>query len=138
MGSTVAVALALAGVAFLPAGQIPAVPLDGSVVLLAAVCVPPGVPPFSSWRAIRAEPVVALDDRERPVLAVFGAYLAQGVRIHAIWVDSLLASVDNAVDRKDEPAWYDRGVTAVSSAIRTDRRQACDWFKPPARPQHNT
>ena len=64
--------------------------------------------------------------------------MAQGVKIHAIWVDGLLASVDNAIDRKDEPAWYDRGVATVSTAIRTDRTQACEWVKPPARAPPNT
>ena len=132
-----AAALALALLAILPAGRILAVPLDGSGTLpapTAAVCVPPGVPPFASWRNVRAEPVIALDDRGRPVLAVWTVSMAQGVKIHAIWVDGLLASVDNAIDRKDEPAWYDRGVATVSTAIRTDRRQACEWVKPSQRP----
>ena len=132
-----AAALALALLAILPAGRISAVPLDGSGTLPAptvVVCVPPGVPPFASWRNVRAEPVIALDDLGRPVLAVFTASVAQGVKIHAIWVEGLLASVDNAVDQKDEPAWYDRGVASVSTAIRTDRRQACEWVKAPSRP----
>ena len=131
---TSAAALALALLALLPAGRISAVPLDGSGVLLAStvtVCVPPGVPPFAAWRNVNSAPVIILDDQGRPFLGVWAAYLAQGIPINAIWVDGLLASVDNATDKKDEPAWYDRGVSAVSTAVRTDRKQSCEWVKPP-------
>lgn len=128
------VPLILALLALLPAGRLSAVPLDGSGTLpapTATVCVPPGVPPFASWRNTHAQAAILLDDRNRPILGIWASYTAQGVTINAIWVDGLLASVDNAVDRKEEPAWYDRGVSAVSSAVRSDRTQRCEWVKPP-------
>ena len=141
---TSAAALALALMALLPApGRSAAVPLDGSGTLpapTAAVCVPPGLPPFASWQASLSQPVVVVDEHGRPIIGLFVVYHVRGQKIHTIWVDGLLASVDNAIDKKDEPAWYDRGVSAVSTAVRVDRKQLCDWVKPPpkARPGDQT
>ena len=130
-----AILVALLFVLPLP-GKILAAPLDGSAGLGNArlaetVCVPPGAPPFSSWQAKRTEPVVLIDEHGRPVAGLFVAYDARGQRLHAIWVGSLLASVDVAPDDKTAPAWYDRGVSAVSTAVRADPKQTCLWYRPP-------
>ena len=137
MGPMPRLAWALAALAYLPAGQMLAVPLDEGTQVPAPLaegqCVPPGAPPFSSWQARQSEPVVLIDERGRPVLGLFVAYQARSQRIHAIWVESLLASVDLAPERKEAPAWYDRGVSHVSTAVRVDPTQACQWYQPPPR-----
>ena len=117
-------------------GKIQAAPLDGSAGLgntrlAETVCVPPGAPPFSSWQAKRTEPVVLVDEHRRPVPGLFVAYDARGQRLHAIWVGPLLASVDVAPEDKTAPAWHDQGVSAVSTAVRADPKQTCQWFRPP-------
>ena len=130
-------AIVMAFVCVLPwPGKIAAAPLDGSAGLgntrlAETVCVPPGAPPFSSWQAQRTEPVVLIDEHGRPVLGLFIAYDARGQRLHTIWVGSLLASVDVAPDDKTAPAWYDRGVSAVSTAVRANPTQTCQWFRSP-------
>lgn len=127
--------LAVTLLAVLPTGQIRALPVelgDGLKPATEAVCVPPGVPPFSAWRITQnAQPAILLDEVGRPLLSVVAAYEAQGQKIATIWIGPLLVSVDPAPQDRDAPAWYDRGAVTPTTTLKVERRQACDWFRRP-------
>ena len=121
-----------------PTGQISALPVDLGAGLTPAaevVCVPPGVPPFSSWRITNnSQSAILLDEVGRPMLAVVAAYEAQGQTIATIWVGTILASVDPAPQDRTAPAWYDSGAVTPTTTLKVERRQACQWFKPAPKP----
>ena len=95
------------------------------------VCVPPGLPPFSTWRGGPATPLVVEDELGRPVLAIQRDYEARGQRISTFWVAGLLITVDPAPADPREQGWHDRGALLPNTRLRIDPQSACEWFKPP-------
>lgn len=132
--------------AILPVGQIAAMPMDGSGVLgdsrlapAEMVCVPPGLPPFSSWRLQSGTFQIAKDERERPRIAIFVIYTApRGQRIHAIWVGDILATVDATPDQAAAPGWHDLGAVTPDTVLRAEPKQTCQWFTPPPKGNDET
>ena len=119
----------------LPAGRLVAMPLDGSSPLGAplgtvaeAVCVPPGLPPFSTWQGGNDVALVIEDETRRPVIALERTYTAKGQSITTFWVGRILVSVDPAPDDPRESGWHDRGAVTQDTALLAHPVQACQWF----------
>ena len=102
------------------------------------VCVPPGLPPFSTWRGGPATPLVVEDELGRPVIAIQRDYEARGQRISTLWVGPVLVTVDPAPADPREQGWHDRGALLPNTRLRIDPQSACDWFKPLPRGKDET
>ena len=128
----------VAALLILPAHRLVAMPLDGSSPLggtlgtaAEAVCVPPGLPPFSTWQGGAAVALVIEDENHRPVVAVTRDYTARWQKITTFWVGRILVSVDPAPDDPRESGWHDRGAVTQDTALLAHPVQACQWFHAP-------
>ena len=128
----------IAVVIALSAGQTLAAPVEPSAPAEERICVPPGLPPFSTWRGGPATPFVVEDELGRPVLAIQRDYEAQGRRISTFWVGGFLITVDPAPEDQAERGWHDRGALRPDTRLRIDPRSACDWFRLPPRGKSET
>ena len=125
----------IAALLALSAGQTEAAPAERPDAPKAEerVCVPPGLPPFSTWRGGPATPLIVEDEAGRPVVVIQREYEAGGRRISTFWVGELLVTVDPNPEDRSEQGWHDRGALRPDTRLRINRTSACDWFKPPPR-----
>jgi len=128
--------VAMVGGLILPAGQTWAAVPEAQDKTVEVQCMPPGLPPFSTWQQLDSQPVIFSDEVGRPVLSVLSAYEARGQKLAAVWVGSILASVDAAPQDREAPSWYDAGAVTPRTIYKAERRQACEWFKPAPKPPH--
>lgn len=119
--------------AFVPVGA-GAMPLDrgarvGDQLVEPTVCVPPGVPPFSAWQAVKAVPALISDTAGRPVLAVLVLYEARGQQIDTFWIPPILLSVDPNPDDPAAPGLRDPGALNAVGAVLEAPKQTCEWVR---------
>lgn len=130
--------LCLAGV--LSAGRLAAAPTASPDAPKAEerICVPPGLPPFSTWRGGPAAPFIVEDELSRPVLVIQRDYEASGQRISTFWAGGLLVTIDPNPQDASEPGWHDRGALRPDMRLRMEPKSTCDWFRPPPRGKDET
>ena len=71
-----------------------------------------------------------VDEHQQELPGLWALYLSAGQPIATIWVGNLLVSVDPTPKDKNTPGWHDRGAVLNDTTLRSERRQACDWFQP--------
>ena len=105
-----------------------------------AVCVPPGLPPFSTWQPTYAASVLLLDSLGRPVLASDVRYSVGARPVRAIWVGQSIAALDPDTTNPDEPMWYDTGLMAEGGKQASGAAATCRWerVKPSPPPEDKT
>lgn len=93
------------------------------------VCVPPGLPPFSTWQGGPARLFVAQDARGRPITGIQRGYQVRGRAINTFWLGNILVTVDPAPDDPRESGWHDQGAVNADTSLKDEPKQACDWLK---------
>lgn len=124
------------------AGQALAMPLDGGGRLgerLSAptVCVPPGLPPYTSWTAVEAKVAIYQGVDNRPIVGVKALYDGLGNAIVVVWIGGVMASVDPAPDDPAVLVWIDPGMATPQGLMRLDPKPSCQWQRAAPRPPAN-